>query len=173
MNFAVEGRRSAPPRLWCGEDGRRGAGVDGREHLQHDHIRARRPRGDDRIRRAQLRGTHLQPRPPEATEGERGAGDVSKNDEFCIKNEEFCIKNEDLCIKNEELCMKNDEFCRRMVPRGPTGLGHLTRGSVKDLSDIKEYKPEPGFEDFDYNPHKEVSTTQAIPTVAVGLQGWW
>ena len=43
----------------------------------------------------------------------------------------------------------------RMVPRGPTGLGHLTRGSVKDLSDLREYKPEPGFEDFDYNPHVE------------------
>ena len=46
----------------------------------------------------------------------------------------------------------------RMVPQGPTGLGHLAqtgRGSIKDLSQLPEYKPEPGFEEFDYNPHEE------------------
>jgi hypothetical protein len=56
----------------------------------------------------------------------------------------------------------------RMVPQGPTGLGHLRQGghgSIKDLSQLPEYKPEPGFEDFDYNPHEEGAGEKAARSV--------
>lgn len=58
-----------------------------------------------------------------------------------------------------------------MVPQGPTGLGHLKdgNGSIKDLSQLPEYKPEPGFEDFDYNPHKEGAGEKA----ACSVGGQW
>ena len=58
----------------------------------------------------------------------------------------------------------------RMVPQGPTGLGHLKdrNGSIKDLSQLPEYKPEPGFEDFDYNPHKEGAGEKAACSVGGG-----
>ena len=57
-----------------------------------------------------------------------------------------------------KLLEQREELEMRMVPQGPTGLGHLRDnglGSIKDLSQLPDYKPEPGFEDFDYDPHKE------------------
>lgn len=57
----------------------------------------------------------------------------------------------------DKILEARQEIEMRMVPQGPTGLGHLQRGvgSIRDLSQIPEYKPEPGFEEFDYNPHVE------------------